>query len=130
MKHAKISVLILFSFRHVLFPISALFSDFCTFFRFLHFFPIFVLFSASESSSAVVAVIPKNEEVDRIELRRNDDSARSALEKYKKNYNDKMSTLKVKKTKVKEEQTDLQNNLVKFNAFVKEKQLKVWHSTP
>ena len=69
--------------------------------------------------------IPKNEEVDRIELRRADDSARLALERYKKKYSDKMSTVKEKMAKVKDEQKDLETNLIKFNAFVKEKQLKV-----
>ena len=40
-------------------------------------------------------------------------------------YSDKMKTLKTKMKKVKEEQKDLETNLIKFNAFVKEKQLKV-----
>jgi hypothetical protein len=71
------------------------------------------------------AKIPQNEEVDRIELRKNDESARINLEKAKSKYSDKMKTLKTKMKKVKEEQKDLETNLIKFNAFVKEKQLKV-----
>ena len=70
------------------------------------------------------AKIPQNEEVDRIELRKNDESARINLEKAKGKYSDKMKTLKTKMKKVKEEQKDLETNLIKFNAFVKEKQLK------
>ena len=37
-----------------------------------------------------------------------------------------MKTLKKKVAKVKDEQKDLETNLIKFNAFVKEKQLKVF----
>ena len=36
-----------------------------------------------------------------------------------------MKNLKIKMVKVKEEQKELETNLIKFNAFVKEKQLKV-----
>ena len=69
--------------------------------------------------------IPKNEEVERVELRRQDESAGGVLQRYKKKYDDKMKYLKNKKVKVLDEQKELESNLIKFNAFVKEKQLKV-----
>ena len=81
--------------------------------------------SSSIGANQKPAKIPQNEEVDRIELRKNDESARINLEKAKGKYSDKMKTLKTKMKKVKEEQKDLETNLIKFNAFVKEKQLKV-----
>ena len=81
--------------------------------------------SSSMGANQKPAKIPQNEEVDRIELRKNDESARINLEKAKGKYSDKMKTLKTKMKKVKEEQKDLETNLIKFNAFVKEKQLKV-----
>ena len=81
--------------------------------------------SSSMGANQKPAKIPQNEEVDRIELRKNDESARINLEKAKSKYSDKMKTLKTKMKKVKEEQKDLETNLIKFNAFVKEKQLKV-----
>ena len=92
---------------------------------------IFFLFLAgySNASSAAFqkpAKIPQNEEVGRIELRRNDESARINLEKAKAKYSERMKTLKKKVAKVKDEQKDLETNLIKFNAFVKEKQLKVF----
>ena len=94
------------------------------------FFQFLVPYSKSPLSSSMganqkPAKIPQNEEVDRIELRKNDESARINLEKAKGKYSDKMKTLKTKMKKVKEEQKDLETNLIKFNAFVKEKQLKV-----
>ena len=94
------------------------------------FFQFLVPYSKSPLSSSMganqkPAKIPQNEEVDRIELRKNDESARINLEKAKSKYSDKMKTLKTKMKKVREEQKDLETNLIKFNAFVKEKQLKV-----
>lgn len=81
--------------------------------------------SNSESAQTKAVKIPQNEEVERIELRRNDDSARIALDRYKKRYKDKMSTVQSKMAQIMKEQSEMENNLIKFNAFVKEKQLKV-----
>lgn len=80
--------------------------------------------SNSESTAVKAVKIPQNEEVERIELRRNDDSARIALDRYKKRYKDKMEGVQTKMSQIRKEQNDMETNLIKFNAFVKEKQLK------
>ena len=60
-----------------------------------------------------------------MELRRHDDAARAALERFKKKFDSKMTILSKKRMKVLEEEKELENNMIKFNTFVKEKQLKV-----
>ena len=72
-----------------------------------------------------VTIIPNSEEVDRIELRKRDEYAKYNLEQVKRKHGNKMKSIRQKMSKIKDEQEQLQTNLVKFNAFVKEKQLKV-----
>ena len=79
----------------------------------------------AERDLSTITIIPNSEEVDRIELRKRDEYAKYNLEQAKRKHANKMKTIKQKMAKVKEEQEQLQTNLVKFNAFVKEKQLKV-----
>ena len=79
----------------------------------------------ADTDLSKITIIPNSEEVDRIELRKRDDYARHNLEAAKRKHANKMKTIKQKMAKVKDEQEQLETNLVKFNAFVKEKQLKV-----
>ena len=68
---------------------------------------------------------PECEEVERIELRRRNEQASMVLQESKKKHKDKMNELKERMQKIKSEEQELVNNLAKFNAFVKEKKLKV-----
>ena len=79
----------------------------------------------AETDLSKITIIPNSDEVDRIELRKRDEYARFNLDSAKRKHANKMKTIKQKLAKVKDEQEQLETNLVKFNAFVKEKQLKV-----
>ena len=78
----------------------------------------------AETDLSKITIIPNSDEVDRIELRKRDEYARFNLDSAKRKHANKMKTIKQKLAKVKDEQEQLETNLVKFNAFVKEKQLK------
>lgn len=85
----------------------------------------FKLLIAEDVDLSKITIIPNSEEVDRIELRKRDEYARYNLEQAKRKHANKMKSIREKMAKIKDEQEQLQTNLVKFNAFVKEKQLKV-----